>query len=1004
MTSKSKNILIITLTAFIALACAFMIMASSRAYAQPNYDISIENNGAGVKIMEEGGSGLRFVLNLEAQNFADLQDDTNTDRWVDGASVGMLLVPAKYYDGEITVDSENDYIIKQELAPKNWRDSELSGYKTSYVAVYDFPETYYTEDIIAVGYVQNGATVEYTKVVTRSMAQVAFLYDEDDKEFVKDYWYDSVNGTNREMTVKFDTDGAAEIADKKVAIGSAIGSFANPVKQGLVFDKWYDVTDSEKTAWDLENSLVTKNLTLKAAFREKTVHTMSQIAEFEVYDSCSTPTGNPFAYTLTANDLDIDLSTLNLDLSGDVDVKIIKGTNEVDANYSISGNVLSVSGDDFGSAIYGTDVVVKITTTTDIVNAPIGKVVTKYLSTTDDVAKMIFYGNIDYSSEGKNYDGYFILKNEIDFKGAKVAYRRDCENIADIFPEGEVNHSGSYGFKGIFDGQNFEIKNVVHEGGKNNYSGKAGLFLNATKDAVIKNFIYTVAHKVNPNWGWAYGVLGGNIAASIENVVINLSFANGSSETASGDNFTAPVAYNLTHARLKNVTVNYDAENARANAKITALCSYQSSYASSGWQNNQAKFDNVVANVTVPSNYAKEVKSFSAYEGSYEVSLTGLTINVIKNQHITDTTAYEVYSGVSGETATYNANKLATTFDVNGGTISKVTVKGVNNTSAIEVASDKYSYADNTLSIDPSVFGSTVYGDVTITVNTDKGAIVVTKPIITKYMSSKADIERIIFYGGIDTTSTLKNYDGYFVMTQNIDMGNSMVDYRHEWTYTKDYFAEDVSGNAGFTGIFDGKGFTMYNHYAEWTQMGLFGNISTKGILRNVGLVSTINTTTAGTAKYPNVLARHMAGTIENSYFNVTLSATMKESNVQALAMNMMYAKLKDVVVKFDASTLPTTKENTTIAVLAGEISPVWQWTTNNPVCTNVNCYVKTPDSYTKNVEVASYYGASYGPHTLSGLIHHDYDATDAVSMTDKTHWTITQGAQITWAQLANIS
>ncbi len=992
------------LTAFVAIACAFIIMLSGNAYAAPTYDISIVDGGS-VKVMSgEGGSGLRFALNLEAQDFADLMDDTNTDSWIDGASVGMLLVPVKYYDGEISVDSENDYIIKQELAPKLWKDSELSGYKTSYVAIYNFPEAYYTEDIIAVGYVQNGSAVEYTEQVIRSMAQVAFAYDEIDKDLVENYWYDSVNGTNRQMTVKFDTDGATTIADKKVAIGSAIGDIIAPEKDGMVFDKWYDITDNEKTAWDLTNDIVSKNLTLKAAFREKTVHTMAQIAEFEVYESCSVNKVNGYPYTLISNDLDIDLSTLSLDLSGDVQVKIIKGTNEVDATASVSGNVVSISGDDFGSAVYGTDVVVQITTATDIVNAPIGKVVTKYLSTTQDVENMLFYGNIDYESEGRNYDGYFILKNEINFDGKAIDCRRDCSGYADVMPDSNVNHSGTYGFKGIFDGQNFAIKNVVFEGGNNNNGAYSGLFLNATKDAVIKNFTYTVAHKVIATYGYSLAALGCNIAASIENVVINISFADGASTTATGDNYTLPVAYNLTHARLKDVTVNYNAENARANivdnARIVALCAYQSSYDASGWQNTQAKFDNVVANVTVPSNYDKAVKSFSAYD--YEADLTGLTINVIKNQHISDATAYEVYSGVSGTTPTYNTNKLTTDFSTNGGTISKVTVKGVNNTSATEVASDKYSYADGTLSIDPSVFGSTVYGDVVITVNTDKGAIVVTKPVITKYMSTRTDIEKIIFYGGIDTTSTLKNYDGHYVMTQNIDMGSSLLDYRHEWSYTTDYFAEDVSGNAGFNGIFDGKGFTMYNHYTEWSQMGIFGNISTKGVLRNVGLVSTIDTTASG-KKYPNVLARHMAGTIENSYFSVTLGNTMNEFNVQPLAMNMMYANLKDVVVKFDASTLPTTKESTTIASLAGEIAPVWSWMTNNPVCSNVNCYVKTPTSYANNVEVASSYGKTYGPHTLAGLTHFAYDDTTAVTMTDNTHWTIVDGAQITWAQLANI-
>ena len=1012
MKSKSKSIILTILTAFVAIACAFMIMASGNAYAAPTYDISIVN-GASVKLMTgEGGSGLRFTLNLEAQDFADLQDDANADSWVDGASIGMLLVPAKYYDGEMTVDSENDYIIKQELAPKHWRDSETSGYKTSYVAIYDFPEAYYTEDIIAVGYVQNGATVEYTDSVARSMAQVAFAYDGADKELVEDYWYDSVNGASRQLTVKFDTDGAAAIADKKVAIGGTIGAVATPEKEGLVFDKWYDITDSEKTAWDLESSIVSKNLTLKAAFKERAVHTMAQIAEFEVYDSCNVTKANGYPYTLSANALDIDLSSLNLDLSGDMQVKVIKGAKSVDADYSISGNILSVGGDAFGSAIYGTDVTVQITTATDIVNAPIDKVVTKYLSTTADIENILFYGNIDYDSEGKNYDGYFILANDIDFNGKAIDCRRDCSGYADVMPDSSVNYSGTFGFNGIFDGQNYEIKNVVFEGGNNNKGAFSSLFLNATKEAVIKNFTYTVAHKVIGTYGYSVAALGCNIAASIENVTINISFADGASTTATHDNGTYPVAYNLTHARLKNVTVNYDAEDARANlvnsARIVALCAYQSSYSASGWQNTQAKFDNVVANVTIPSNYDKEVKSFSAHD--YEVDLTGLTINVIQNQHIADTTAYEVYSGVSGETATYNANQLTTAFSVNGGTISKVTVKGVNNVSATEVDSNNYSYADGVLSIAPSVFGSTIYGDVEITVNTDKGVIVVTKPVITKYFSSKSDVDNLFIYGGATKYENGgapkgSTYDGYFVMTQNININGAwLLAYRTE---AKDNYytclKADNNGETGFKGIFDGKGFIMYN-YASADRVGLFGNVTKSGVVKNLGIHGKLYLkTTSQTETY--TLGFNFAGALENCYIEIMDIDSSKIQTASPTAMNLSQARFKDVVIKFNATNASYNTTDNRFGWLAAQVGTFsgsgWY---NLVSCNNVSAYVQLPSAFDEATGTLTP-GAWYGSEgTLTGITRYSYNDTTAVTMTDSTYWTIAEGAQITWAQRANIT
>ena len=739
--------------------------------------------------------------------------------------------------------------------------------------------------------------------------------------------------------------------------------------------------------------------------------TVDSIDGFEVYNSATHGiVDRKYTYELTANTIDIDLSTYNLSAEEGSFARISQGDKKVTTAVSIEdgSDIIKIDGSGFGSTIYGDDIQIEVETPTIIIKTTVNNVVTKYLRNVKDVENMLFYGNVDLQSEGRNYYGYFVLANDVDFGGRGMDLRREASNVADLATSANT-FNGDFGFEGIFDGQNYSIFNVVTQG-----SGTAGsgLFLNTTRNSVIKNLKYSMSYAYYLTaFDCPTYPLARNLAGTIENCEFDITVLD-ISTFANGKDYYS-LALNVTFAYFKDVIINFDASNVPAGAEIGALCGYQC-HLNKG--NNQARFNNVELNVIIPSDYADHaetggydptVSTFTAYRGDYEPNTSGLTFNVLNKQFITDTTAYEVYSGVSNETATYNVNKLTTTLDVNDGTIKRVTVKGVNNSSAIEVASDKYSYADNTLSIDPSVFGSTVYGDVEIAVNTSKAVMLITKPVITKYFSSKDDVDNIFIYGGATKYANGEapkgsTYDGYFVMTQNINLNGAwLLKYRTENTdnyYT--YLKADTSGETGFKGIFDGKGYTIYT-YAGADRVGIFGNVTKSGIVKNLGIKGTLYLKTTS-QKETYALGFNFAGTLENSYIEMSVDKNVKMETASPTAMNIAQARFKDVVIKFDATNAPYNTNDNRFGFLAAQIGTFSGSSWYNLVsCNNVSAYVKLPTDFNGTVTPGNWYGTE---GTLTGIARYSYDDTTAVTMTDSSYWTITQDAQITWKSLSSIS
>lgn len=75
------------------------------------------------------------------------------------------------------------------------------------------------------------------------------------------------------------------------------------------------------------------------------------------------------------------------------------------------------------------------------------------------------------------YSGYYVLANDIDFKGALISVKSNKASNVNI-------GDGYYGFNGTFDGQGYTIKNGVIDG------GFGSLFGSTTKKAVIENVAF----------------------------------------------------------------------------------------------------------------------------------------------------------------------------------------------------------------------------------------------------------------------------------------------------------------------------------------------------------------------------------------------------------------------------------------------------------------------------------------------------------------------------------
>lgn len=133
------------------------------------------------------------------------------------------------------------------------------------------------------------------------------------------------------------------------------------------------------------------------------------------------------------------------------------------------------------------------------------------------------------------------------------------------------------------------------------------------------------------------------------------------------------------------------------------------------------------------------------------------------------------------------------------------------------------------------------YGDLNILVETNKAVYTFPSLLITKSISTMADLRSIVISG-----NTL---GGYYTLKNDIIADSSDKDFQiiGEWSN---------QGKLGFIGTFDGRGYGIYNLNIH--KSGLFNCIGAKGVVKNLALVNTTG------LNY--VLATECRGTIDNVF------------------------------------------------------------------------------------------------------------------------------------------
>ena len=202
-------------------------------------------------------------------------------------------------------------------------------------------------------------------------------------------------------------------------------------------------------------------------------------------------------------------------------------------------------------------------------------------------------------------------------------------------------------------------------------------------------------------------------------------------------------------------------------------------------------------------------------------------------------------------------------------------------------------------------FGSEVYGSDFLVVYTTDTLIINIKvgTVVTKYISNKTDFENIIAYGNGNSQVAGIPYNGYFVMTNNIDLNGTLsrrepgVDYKANARVT-----ENSDYTAGFKGIFDGQGYTLYNYRHLPAKGGLFGNIHEKGTVQNLGVKATFVTSSSEIDS--GIFGNQVSGAITNCYIDVTVENGDEATTVGYGIIGREASKgiMTDVVIKADLS------------------------------------------------------------------------------------------------------
>ena len=327
----------------------------------------------------------------------------------------------------------------------------------------------------------------------------------------------------------------------------------------------------------VDGETVTANVTV-FTYQKETADEYTQ--DVEVYDYC-------LEGEVISNDFVFTFADYGMTYNKNAKAVFVKGNKELEATVRASSDKtkLFIGLDVLGAKNYGEGYSLIVSSANKMVEIPLANIVTKFISSKDDLHYLFYFGGMAFNTEYCLYDGYFVQTTDIDMENIPLLNRLPYEfylpdeisvdlNNLDISGKFATSWPAEYtawynyfnvdaGFMGTYDGMGYSITNISmydDQGGlPRARQPLGGLFGNIGREGVVKNLGITGTDTwVWYNYGVAY-LLAFSVNGTLENVYAKISpTLNVDAETRPTPSTNYFIAQCISGATLKNVVFELD--------------------------------------------------------------------------------------------------------------------------------------------------------------------------------------------------------------------------------------------------------------------------------------------------------------------------------------------------------------------------------------------------------------------------------------------------------------
>lgn len=507
-----------------------------------------------------------------------------------------------------------------------------------------------------------------------------------------------------------------------------------------------------------------------------------------------------------------------------------------------------------------------------------------------------------------NYDGYFILTDDIDFENDRTKYTSEISNTA----------GGT--FYGVIDGRGHVIKNLTITT-KGTYAWEMAFIGKLGDGAVIKNLGMTNARMgtSEESGGDTFFCSSASGVYTVENVYIELTFGK---VTWGAQAFGSSVR----GLKIKNVIVKIGNADAYARHFAFQIC------VADGYVDGAYFVCDSTKSIAL-AQYYKDANTAAASlddcKGSYGVYASDDAMKAANNDYTafrnsdfwqitSDGLPYPAGLKYVRNSVSHRVNEVETLgngenyiIDISDvdvfGTLESVTVGGE--------AKNSFSYADGKITLSRSETSATVFGEkaVVATFKLGDDAVTVTNKalFVTKKIATAAEFNNIATWA--KQASGTNDYNGYFVLTADLDFESDNSKYDSEISTTTNVFY----------GTIDGRGHSIKNLSiaTEKRDQNFIKALGTGAVVKNLAFVNAFcGTDTHGGDTF---FASWKSGvySVENVYIDLKFASI--GWGVNAFGAPIGGFKAKNVVVKI-ADNVPKAYFSAQLCTADGYIDGVY--------------------------------------------------------------------------------